>query len=83
MFINEKYTWAVIGPGPAGIATVGQLISHGVAPKTIIWIDPEFNVGDFAKHWSNESSNTTVKLFRDFLNHCDAFDYTDNSKEMG
>lgn len=76
----KKYTWAVIGAGPAGIAAVGQLIKHGVDANSIVWIDPEFKAGDFAKYWSEVSSNTQVKLFKDFLKHCTAFNYNINTE---
>jgi len=72
---QSSFDWAVVGAGPAGIAAVGKLIDHGVDPKKIAWIDPEFKVGDFGKLWPNVSSNTKVKLFIQYLNECKAFDY--------
>jgi len=69
------YGWAVIGAGPAGIATVGKLIDHGVPTKEILWIDPRFSVGDLGQLWSNIPSNTKVKLFLKFLRASSAFDY--------
>lgn len=72
---SQTYEWAIIGAGPAGIATVGTLIDHGVAPEQIIWIDPEFKVGDFGTKWRNVSSNTRVGLFTRFLEHCKSFQY--------
>ena len=41
-----QYTWTVIGAGPAGIAAVGRLLDHGIAPEEIAWIEPEFTAGD-------------------------------------
>ncbi len=70
-----KYQWAVIGAGPAGIAVIGNLIDAGIEPKSILWIDPEFQVGDFGTRWQHVSSNTSVKLFRDFYNACYTFNY--------
>jgi len=67
------FEWAVVGAGPAGIATVGKLIDVGIDPKKIAWIDPEFKVGDFGQRWSNVSSNTKAKLFVKFLQACKAF----------
>jgi cation diffusion facilitator CzcD-associated flavoprotein CzcO len=74
--MNKKlFQWAVVGAGPAGIAAVGKLIDHGVKPQAILWLDPYFNVGDLGRLWYNVSSNTKVKLFIDFLNDVDAFQY--------
>jgi cation diffusion facilitator CzcD-associated flavoprotein CzcO len=67
--------WIVVGAGPAGIAAVGKLIDHGISPKKIGWIDPDFQVGDLGKKWSQVSSNTTVDLFIRFLKNCKAFSY--------
>lgn len=65
--------WTVVGAGPAGIACVGQLIDRGVEPQAIMWVDPYFAVGDLGQRWYAVSSNTKVKLFRHFLQHCSAF----------
>jgi len=65
----------VIGAGPAGIAAVGQLLDKQISSSQIIWIDPDFSVGDFGTKWSAVSSNTSVKLFNRFFNHCAAFNY--------
>ncbi len=70
-----SYHWAVIGAGPAGIATVGKLIDAGVPSEKIAWIDPHFAVGDFGMLWRNVPSNTRIKLFLQFLNACTSFNY--------
>jgi cation diffusion facilitator CzcD-associated flavoprotein CzcO len=67
------YSWAVVGAGPAGIAAVGRLIDHGVAPAEIAWIDPAFKAGDLGGKWRAVSSNTQVKLFLSYLNASPAF----------
>lgn len=72
---TNTFKWSVIGAGPAGIAAVGKLIDKGVAPKEIVWIDPEFKVGDFGSKWHSVSSNTSVKLFLRFLHASDSFNY--------
>lgn len=72
---SSSFQWAVIGAGPAGIAAVGQLLDKQISPDQIIWIDPDFNVGDFGTKWFNVSSNTSVKLFNQFFNHCHSFNY--------
>jgi hypothetical protein len=79
-----SYTWAVIGAGPAGIAAVGNLLDYGVLGSEILWIDPQFTVGDFGSRWKNIPSNTKVQLFLKFLHACDAFSYSacDQSFEL-
>src|SRR5580704_17562457 len=79
-----SYSWAVIGAGPAGIAAVGNLLDHGVAGSEILWIDPQFAVGDFGSRWKNIPSNTKVQLFQKFLHPSDAFSYAacDQSFEL-
>lgn len=74
MKINH-YKWAVIGAGPAGIACIGNLIDADVPANEIAWIDPSFSVGDFGTLWKNVSSNTSVKLFLDFFNECQSFNF--------
>lgn len=79
-----SYSWAVIGAGPAGIAAVGNLLDLGVLGSEILWIDPQFTVGDFGSRWKNIPSNTKVELFIKFLYACDAFSYSacDQSFEL-
>jgi hypothetical protein len=69
--------WAVIGAGPAGIAAVGKLLDYGIPAADILWLDPEFKIGDFGTLWRNVPSNTKVKLFRKFLAASAAFEYAD------
>jgi cation diffusion facilitator CzcD-associated flavoprotein CzcO len=69
------FQWAVIGAGPAGIAAIGQLIDQGIKPTEIIWLDPDFNVGDLGRLWSNVSSNTKAELFVRFLQAAKSFEY--------
>jgi len=75
MTFGNEYEWTVIGAGPAGIAAVGKLIDNHIDPKKILWIDPEFKVGDFGKKWSKVPSNTKVSLFINFLNSCNSFEF--------
>lgn len=75
MKTTKKFEWTVLGAGPAGIATVGQLLEHGIDKDSILWIDPVFTVGDFGRYWSNVDSNTNAAFFRDYLNHIDSFEY--------
>ena len=71
------YAWTVIGAGPAGIAAVGRLIDHGVAPERIAWIDPEFAAGDIGVKWRPVSSNTHLALFLDYFNGSAAFRFSE------
>jgi hypothetical protein len=74
--MNHKiFQWAIIGAGPAGIAAVGKLLDAGIEPKQILWMDPIFTVGDLGAFWKNVSSNTTVKLFINFLKEARSFLY--------
>ncbi|MFV0821817.1 FAD-dependent oxidoreductase [Legionella micdadei] len=73
---NKKtFQWAVVGAGPAGIAAVGKLLDHRIAPTDILWVDPHFKVGDLGLLWRNVSSNTVVKRFLDFLHDANSFSY--------
>ena len=54
------YKWTVIGAGPAGIAAVGRLLDHDIAPTDIAWIDPEFIAGDIGGKWRAVQGNTRV-----------------------
>lgn len=74
---SHHYSWAVIGAGPAGIAVVGKLMDAGINSNKILWIDPEFKVGDFGGKWRKVSSNTKVSLFLKYLNACSAFNYSE------
>lgn len=72
---HNTFEWAVIGAGPAGIATIGNLIDRGISGDKIAWFDPAFSVGDFGGLWRHVSSNTKVVLFLKFLHACSAFQY--------
>lgn len=67
--------WAVVGAGPAGIATVGSLIDAGVDERHIIWIDPQFEVGDFGTSWQHVLSNTPASSFVKFYRDVKAFEF--------
>jgi thioredoxin reductase len=75
LMTNQLYQWAVVGAGPAGLAAVGKLLDKGIHPKTILWLDPYFMVGDLGRLWQQVSSNTTVGRFVNFLNDATAFAY--------
>ncbi|WP_077090681.1 FAD/NAD(P)-binding protein [Mycobacterium rhizamassiliense] len=67
----------MIGAGPAGIAAVGRLLDHGIAPDEIAWIDPAFAGGDLSQKWRSVSSNTIVGTFLSFLNGSAAFGFSE------
>jgi hypothetical protein len=71
------YDWTVIGAGPAGIAAVGRLLDHGIAPAEIAWIDPQFAAGDIGGKWRAVHGNTRVALFLDYLNASPSFRFAD------
>lgn len=75
MLNQQCYEWTVIGAGPAGIAAVGKLLDAQVPHQKIMWIDPQFLVGDFGSKWHDVSSNTKVHLFTQFLLNCQSFSY--------
>jgi cation diffusion facilitator CzcD-associated flavoprotein CzcO len=70
------YAWTVIGAGPAGIAAVGKLLDHGIAPEEIAWLDPAFSAGDLGAKWRSVSSNTQVGFFLSYLNDSPAFRFS-------
>jgi hypothetical protein len=74
------FQWAVIGAGPAGIASVGKLLDAGVAAADIVWLDPEFKVGDLGTAWRYVGSNTPVESFVKFYEHCEAFRYNNTDR---
>lgn len=74
--------WTIIGAGPAGIVAVGKLIDSGYDPKTILWVDPSFEAGDFGQKWSEVLGNTDVDLFRDYLNSCQSFRFQECDKDF-
>ena len=80
--VQKKYEWTVIGAGPAGIAAIGKLLDHQINPKNILWLDPFFNVGDFAAKWSLVPSNTKVNLFTKFLLACKSFEYENKKAQF-
>ncbi len=79
---KENFEWCVIGAGPAGIAAVGKLLDHDIPAQKILWIDDKFKVGDLGAKWYDVSSNTTVRLFLDFLNECNSFQFKENEQHF-
>ncbi|MCA9770505.1 hypothetical protein KC460_04010 [Candidatus Dependentiae bacterium] len=65
--------WTIVGGGPAGITVIGLLLDAGVDPSSIIWIDPEFNVGRIGKYYSTVPANSLTKNFIAYINACKEF----------
>ncbi|KGP64024.1 pyridine nucleotide-disulfide oxidoreductase [Legionella norrlandica] len=79
---QNSFQWSVIGAGPAGIAAVGKLLDYGITSSEILWLDPYFKVGDFGRLWQHVSSNTTVRLFSNFLHAVNSFSYKKASQDF-
>ncbi len=70
---NADAEWVIVGAGPAGIIVLGLLLDLGTDPKSIIWVDPEFNVGRLGKYYSSVPGNAKTKTYIEFLQSCNAF----------
>lgn len=69
------YDVVVVGAGPSGILALSYLLAdHTQGGKNILWIDPQFKVGDFGTKWGNVPSNTKVKGFIKFIEKCFGYD---------
>ncbi|KAK4170152.1 pyridine nucleotide-disulfide oxidoreductase-domain-containing protein [Cladorrhinum sp. PSN259] len=62
----------VVGAGPAGIATVGNLLET-IKDGKVIWIDREFNGGRINRAYREVPGNTAVKLFVDYAKAVEPF----------
>ncbi|KAK3983902.1 pyridine nucleotide-disulfide oxidoreductase-domain-containing protein [Cladorrhinum sp. PSN332] len=72
---NESFERAaaiVVGAGPAGIATVGNLLET-IKDGKIIWIDRHFNGGRINSAYREVPGNTAVKLFVDYAKAVEPF----------
>lgn len=75
---NADAEWVIVGAGPAGIIVVGLLLDLGTDPKSITWLDPEFNVGRLGKYYSSVPGNAKTKTYIEFLQSCQAFQDADS-----
>lgn len=73
MRYNADAEWAIIGAGPAGIIVIGLLLDLGTDPKSIVWVDPEFNVGRLGKYYGSVPGNAKTKTYIEFLQSCQTF----------
>ena len=79
----KMYDWAIIGAGPAGVTAIAVLLEHGVDGATIVWIDPEFNVGRMGKYYRNVPGNLQTKRLVTYANNCPLFKaYPSSSREL-
>jgi len=72
-------SWTVVGAGPAGIAVIGLLLDCGIDGRTIVWIDPEFNVGRLGKYYYHVPGNAKAKDYTNFIGHCRVFNEINTS----
>jgi hypothetical protein len=75
-----QHCWIVIGAGPSGITAIGALLD--LHQTDIIWIDPEFNVGDLSKY-PQVPGNTLIRLLEhSFFEQCASFQYNSFRNEF-
>lgn len=70
---TESYEWAIIGAGLAGITALAVLMDCGVEPSSIMWIDPEFNVGRVGKYYRNVPGNVQTSRLILYVETCPYF----------
>jgi len=70
-------SWAVVGAGPGGIITIGVLKDVGVDLSSVLWLDPEFQVGRMGKYYGSVPANNKAKRLVEFLSMCQAFSEVD------
>jgi len=60
--MNDPFDWCVVGAGLGGIFMIARLLDRGIPASQIVWIDPEYKVGDLGKYWQKVQSNTDVRI---------------------
>lgn len=60
--MNEPFDWCIVGAGLGGIFMIARLLDKGIPANQIVWIDPEYKVGDLGKYWQKVQSNTDVRI---------------------
>ncbi len=68
---NNK--WVVVGAGPAGIAVIGLLLDLGIEGSSIVWLDPEFDVGRLGHYYETVPGNAPTWMYVEFLTACKVF----------
>jgi hypothetical protein len=65
--LTDPAEYIIIGGGPAAICAVAKIYGSGISGNQIVWIDPQFKVGDFGTKLSVGSSvpgNTSVESYQ-------------------
>lgn len=62
--LHSTYEAVVVGAGPAGIVSVGNLLEKQVGK--ILWVDETFQGGRINQYYREVPSNTKTKLFLEF-----------------
>jgi thioredoxin reductase len=70
---TPSYEWAVIGAGFAGITALAVLLDAGVDQSSVVWIDPEFNVGRVGKYYREVPGNIQIKHLIEYIQSCPFF----------
>lgn len=70
---HDHVSAVVVGAGPAGIATVGNVLDVLGGRGRVAWVDPSFSGGRVNARWREVPSNTTVKLFLEYGRALDSF----------
>ncbi len=64
---TKPVEYIVIGAGPAALCAIANILNSGVPGDRIVWVDPQFKVGDFGTKLSIGSSvpgNTSVENYQ-------------------
>lgn len=63
---DRRVEYLIVGAGPAGLCAVAKLIDLKINPQAILWVDPQFDLGDFGGALSVGSSvpgNTKISSY--------------------
>lgn len=74
----QCYEWAIVGAGFAGITALAVLLDAGVKPSSVVWVDPEFNVGRVGKHYREVPGNIQTKHLIEYVEDCPGFENIDS-----
>ncbi len=80
--MSDIYDWCVIGAGVAGICMIARLLDNNIPAKKIVWIDPDYSVGDLGKYWHMVPSNTDVGLLLKSLAQSRAFSFNKSNQRF-
>src|SRR5262245_19729380 len=65
---QNKKDWLIVGAGPAGLIAASVFLDIGVDPKSIVLLDPTFEVGRMGQFYSKVESNNKAREFVAFIN---------------